>query len=177
MGVSSLQDGREGAGELLAPAVSERGRRPGGLKDRDASFSSHSPKCHRQDLPWDRRDPQDQQHLGLQKDPEEEVRVDGYSSASGIEGCSALAKPLHGLGALPVAAATLKEPHPAPQQDMGGPECWGSQNNTYGWSGKTLQPGEAAVALQPSLSSLSRLTLVTARPLGTLEGEKGTCQA
>lgn len=58
-----------------------------------------------------------------------------------------------------------------------GAECWGPENNTYGWSGKTLQPGEAAVALQPSLSSLSRLTLVTARPLGTLEGEKGTCQA
>lgn len=53
--------------------------------------------------------------------------MDGYSSTSDIEGCSALAKPLHGLGGLPVAAATLKEPHPAPWQDMGGPECWGSQ--------------------------------------------------
>lgn len=59
----------------------------------------------------------------------------------------------------------------------GGAECWGPKNNTYGWSGKTLQTGEATVALQPSLSSLSCLTLVTARPLGTLEGEKGPCQA
>lgn len=103
--------------------------------------------------------------------------MDGYSSTSGVEGSSALAKPLHGLGALSVAAATLKEPHPAPRRDTGGAECWDPKNNAYGWSGKTLQPGEAAVALQPSLSSLSRLTLVTARPLGTLEGEKGTCQA
>ena len=66
---------------------------------------------------------------------------------------------------------------PAPWQETGGAESWAPKNSTYGWSGKTLQPSEAAVALQPSLSSLSRLTLVTARPLGTLEGEKGTSQA
>lgn len=44
---------------------------------------------------------------------------------------------------------------------------------TYGWSGQTLQTGEAAVALQPSLSSLSRLTFVTTRSLGTLKWGQG----
>lgn len=38
-------------------------------------MASRHPKCHRQDLLWDRRDQQDQQRLGLQKDPAEEARV------------------------------------------------------------------------------------------------------
>lgn len=99
--------------------------------------------------------------------------MDGYSSTSSTEGCSALARAqgsLHGYGDPKGAASSSTVSY-------GGAECWGPKNNTYGWSGKTLQTGEATVALQPSLSSLSRLTLVTARPLGTLEGEKGPCQA
>lgn len=107
---------------------------------------------HGQDSPWGRRDLQDQQHLGLQRDPGEKR---GWL--------------LKHRGML-----SLMEPHPAPWQDMGGAECWGPKTITYGWSRKTLQAGEATVALQPPLSSLSCLPLVTARPLGTLEGEKET---
>lgn len=169
-----MQEGREGAGKLLAPAVGERDRRLRvGVEDRGASFSSHLPQRHGQDLPWDRRDPRDQQHLGLQKDPEEEARVDGYSFTSSTEGCSALARAQGSLR----DCGDPKGATSSSTASYGGAECWGPKNNTYGWSGKTLQTGEATVALQPSLSSLSCLTLVTARPLGTLEGEKGPCQA
>lgn len=64
-----------------------------------------------------------------------------------------------------------KEPHPAAGLSAETPKP------TYGGAGKTLQSGEAAVALQPSLSSLSSLTFVTARPLGTLGEGKGPRQA
>lgn len=67
-------------------------------------------------------------------------------------------------------------PHPwvlSPPGAQGSPP----KPSTYGWSGQPLQAGEAAVTLQPPLSSLSGLALVTARPLGTLAGDKGTREA
>lgn len=91
----------------------------------------------------------------------------GWAAAAG----SAPAKPSGGLGGPSVAAETPKEPHPAAGLSAEIPKP------TYGGAGKTLQSGEAAVALQPSLSSLSSLTFVTARPLGTLGVGKGPRQA
>lgn len=47
-----------------------------------SSLASRHPKWHRQDLLWGRRDQQDQQRLGLQKDPVEEARGGGCSRLS-----------------------------------------------------------------------------------------------
>jgi len=89
-GVRSLQDPR--AGKALGSCQRARQATQGGFKDGGASSSSPLPERHGQDLPWDRRDPRDQQHLGLQKDPEEEAGVGGYGCTPSTEGCSALSK-------------------------------------------------------------------------------------
>lgn len=132
-------------------------------------MASRHPKCHRQDLLWDRRDQQDQQRLGLQKDPAEEARVGGRTPRAKQAQPQQSLRAGSGVPRWPQRPP--KEPHPAAGLSAEIPKT------TYGGSGQTLQSGEAAVALQPSLSSLSSLTLVTARPLGTLGAGKGPRQA
>lgn len=120
------------------------------------SFPFHHPKHHRQDLLWDRRDQRDRQHLGLQTGPEEEAGV-----------VTALRSALWARQSL----GGHRDPKGATSYGGGGGSVL--PKPTYGWSGQTLQTGEAAVALQPSLSSLSRLTFVTTRSLGTLKWGQG----
>lgn len=112
-GVRSLQD--PGAGEVLAPAVIERGGRPGGGSRTEVPpFPLMSPNATCRTYPGTGGTRGTSSTLVSRRTLREDVRVDGYSSTSSTEGRSAPAEPLHGLRAPSVAAATLKEPHPAP---------------------------------------------------------------